>query len=127
MLSAIWLSCKKPVPVNEKPIYESSFTGKWIMLNVTVPVPGDTLQFRTDSRSKLLRFNYSTQGPGSTALIYNYENEKFYYDDYVNPGAGFYHVSSFRWIIRGEQFRVRLNEIIRSISSDYYVTFRKLN
>jgi hypothetical protein len=129
MLSTILVSCKKPVAAKDEPIYESSFTGNWVLQNITAPVAGDTLYFRIDTRSNLLRFkNYGAQTPGPVFIevIYKYENNQFFYDDYVNPSAGFFNVTSYRWIIPGEQFKVRINEIIRSVSSDYYVIYAKV-
>lgn len=65
------------------PIYETSFKGNWIIQNVNGPVSGDTLYLRTDSRSNILRLNYSTAalGSGVVEVIYKYETEQFFYDD----------------------------------------------
>lgn len=119
-------SCSKD-PVSE----EDQLLGTWVRVGSDGTGPAGTLQFSIKNGKHILQFDCSgSPGPNwpSTAETeYKFQNGKLSFINYSNPSLGFYTTESFNWTTRGQEFEVKLYQLLRYMSADYTVKFKKVN
>ena len=119
-------SCSKD-PVSE----EDQLLGTWVKVGSDGTGPAGTLQFSIKNGKHILQF-YCSGSPGpnwpSTAETeYKFQNGKLSFINYSNPSLGFYTTESFNWTTRGQEFEVKLYQVLHYMSADYTVKFKKVN
>ena len=108
-----------------------SLEGVWVREGDTPGLhPADTLTFALKSGKKILSF-YSAGSPGPdwptfAETEYRFENGKLTYRNYFGTDNDFFEVESFQWVTPQKTFSVKLYQILRFMSADYRVTYRKL-
>ena len=93
--------------------------------------PADTLIFAVKNGKNMLSF-YSAGSPGPnwpshSETEYRFENGKLNYRNYFGTDNDFFEVESFQWVSPEKSFSVKLYQIVRFMSADYRVTYRKVN
>jgi hypothetical protein len=92
--------------------------------------PADTILFYTKNGKDLLFYHFSSTAginwPASVEAEYKFENGKLSIKD-SRISADFFPVESFEWLVPNKQFKVKLYQIVRYMSADYSVTYRKKN
>jgi hypothetical protein len=93
--------------------------------------PADTLIFAVKNGKNMLSF-YSAGSPGPNwpshaETEYRFENGKLNYRNYFGTDNDFFEVESFQWVALEKSFNVKLYQIVRYMSADYRVTYRKVN
>ena len=93
--------------------------------------PADTLIFAVKNGKNMLSF-YSAGSPGPNwpshaETEYRFENGKLNYRNYFGTDNDFFEVESFQWVAPEKSFSVKLYQIVRYMSADYRVTYRKVN
>lgn len=113
-------------------IHEQPLQGIWVREDdVPGRGPADTLVFSTKNRKDILSF-YSAGSPGPgwpehAETEYRFQNGKLSYRNYFGTDNEFFEVESFEWITPQERFSVKLHQILRFMSADYRVTYRRIN
>ena len=116
------ISTQSPMPLNGVWVREGDTPGK---------DPADTLVFAVKNNKKTLSF-YSAGSPGPNwpsyaETEYRFENGKLTYRNYFSSDNDFFEVESFEWVSPEKSFSVKLYQIVRYMSADYRVTYRKVN
>ena len=91
----------------------------------------DTLTFAVKNGKNILSF-YPVGSPGPNwpshaETEYRFENGKLSYRNYFNTDNDFFEVESFQWEAPEKSFSVKLYQVVRYMSADYRVTYRKVN
>jgi hypothetical protein len=119
-------SCKK-----EKQSDEQQLEGTWVRVGTDGTGPAGTLVFSEVNGRKMLQFNCSgSPGPGwpTTAnTTYSIGNGKLSFVDYSNNNGTVYVADSFTWITKGEEFEIKLYQLLLYMSADYKVQYKKVN
>jgi hypothetical protein len=122
----IFTGCKKETASDEQQIQ-----GTWVRVGSDGSGPAGTLVFTQAAGSNMLQFNCSgSPGPGwpSTAnTTYSFQNGKLSFVDYSNSSATVYTADSFNWITKGEEFEIKLRQLLLYMSADYTVRYKKTN
>jgi hypothetical protein len=111
---------------------QSEFQGMWIR-DGDIPgrQPADTILFYKKDGKDLLFYHFSsTPGvnwPATVETEYKFENGKLSIKDNSGISADFFPIESFEWVIPKKQFKVKLYQIVRYMSADYSVTYRREN
>ena len=119
--------CTKAVSNKTPPPLE----GVWVKEGDTPGMhPADTLTFTWKNGKNILKF-YSAGSPGPNwpafaETEYRFENGKLSYRNYFGTDNDFFEVDSFQWVTPQDIFSVKLYQILRFMSADYRVTYRKL-
>ena len=121
-------ACTEKTSVAIKP---ESLHGLWVRENdLPGREPADTLAFFSKNGQNMLSF-YSAGSPGPdwpehAETEYRLQNNKLGYRNYFGGDNAFFEVKSFEWVTPEKSFSVRLHEVLRFMSADYRVTYRKL-
>ena len=128
IISALLLGCRsEPVGYHTNTV----LSGTWVKAgDPSGRQPADTLFFFVKNGKNLLAF-YSAGSPGPVwpshvETEYRFEGDDLSFRDYTGTRNDFVPVISFQWLKRGESFTVKFHEILRFISADYRVTYRKI-
>lgn len=93
--------------------------------------PGNTLYFAIVNNVPTLTFDCSgSPGPNWPILAqtpYKFVNQKLSYLDYSDNSQGYYNVTSFRWITKGEEFEIEFRQILLYMSAIYTVKYKKID
>lgn len=130
ILSALALlivtGCKKETASDEQ-----QMQGTWLRVGTDGTGPAGTLVFSQVAGSNMLQFNCSgSPGPGWPATAnttYSFQNGKLSFVDYSNSSGTIYTADSFTWITKGEEFEIKLRQLLLFMSADYTVRFKKVN
>ena len=110
---------------------EDQLLGTWVRVGTDGTGPAGTLQFSLKNGIHILQFNCSgSPGPNwpSTAETqYKFQNGKLSFINYSDTSLGFYTAESFNWTIKGQEFEVKLYQLLYYMSADYTVKFKKVN
>jgi hypothetical protein len=119
-------SCKKETVSDEQQMH-----GTWVRVGSDGSGPAGTLVFSQTVGSNMLQFDCSgSPGPGwpTTAnTAYSFQNGKLSFIDYSNSNATIYTADSFNWITKGEEFEIKLRQLLLFMSADYTVRYKKTN
>jgi hypothetical protein len=119
-------SCKKETVSDEQQIQ-----GTWVRIGTDGSGPAGTLVFTQAAGSNMLQFDCSgSPGPGwpTTAnTTYSFQSGKLSFVDYSNSSGTIYTADSFTWIKKGEEFEIKLRQLLLFMSADYTVRFKKTN
>lgn len=119
-------ACKK-----EKQSDEQQLHGTWVRVGTDGTGPAATLVFSEENGKNMLHFNCSgSPGPNwpTTAnTTYSIQNGKLMYVDYSNSSGTVYAADSFTWITKGEEFEIKLYQLLLYMSADYKVRYKKVN
>ena len=122
----IFTSCKKETVSDEQ-----RMQGTWVRVGTDGTGPAGTLVFTQVTGKNTLQFNCSgSPGPGwpTTAnTMYSFQNGKLSFVDYSNSSGTIYTADSFTWITKGEEFEIKLRQLLLFMSADYTVRFKKTN
>jgi len=122
----IFTSCKKETVSDEQ-----RMQGTWVRVGTDGTGPAGTLVFTQVAGKNMLQFNCSgSPGPGwpTTAnTMYSFQNDKLSFVDYSNSSSAVYTADSFTWITKGEEFEIKLRQLLLFMSADYTVRFKKTN
>ncbi len=125
--SALLLTGCGKAPISE----EDQILGTWVKVGSDGTGPAGTLQFTLKNGKHVLQFNCSgSPGPSwpSTAETeYKFQNGKLTFINYADPSLGFYSAESFNWTSEGQEFEVKLYQLLHYMSADYTVKYRKVN
>lgn len=120
------IGCKKETKSDEQQIQ-----GTWVRVGSDGTGPAGTLVFSQATGSNMLQFNCSgSPGPGwpTTAnTTYSFQNGKLSFVDYSNSSGTIYTADSFTWITKGEEFEIKLRQLLLFMSADYTVRYKKTN
>ena len=126
LLCFIFTSCKKENRSDEEQLH-----GTWIRVGSDGTGPAGTLVFSSLNAQNTLQFNCSgSPGPGwpTTAnTTYSIQNGKLSFVDYSNSNGTVYTADSFKWITKGEEFEIKLYQLLLYMSADYTVRYKKMN
>ena len=118
-------SCKK-----EKQSDEAQLHGTWVRVGTDGTGPAATLVFSQVNGTNKLQFDCSgSPGPAwpTTAnTTYSIVNGKLRFIDYSNSNGIVYTADSFTWITKGEEFEIKLYQLLLYMSADYKVRYKKV-
>jgi len=123
------IACTKKATVAKQ---EEPLRGVWVREDSPPGrEPADTLTFSIKGGKNILSF-YSAGSPGpdwpeQAETEYQFKNGKLFYRNYFGTDNDFFEVESFQWITPEKSFSVKLYQILRFMSADYKVTYRKIN
>lgn len=105
----------------------SALHGTWV--KGSGGLPADTLRFFSKAGKNMLAFKLSATGgvnwPADVETEYRFSNGKLTVKA-VGGADQYFPADSFEWIVKNEEFSVKLYQIVQYISADYKVTYRKL-
>jgi hypothetical protein len=122
-------ACTEKATVTTQP---EPLQGIWVREdNLPGRGPADTLTFSTKNGKNILSF-YSAGSPGPNwpehaETEYRFQNGKLSYRNYFGTDNEFFEVESFQWISPQKSFSVKLYQVLRFMSADYRVTYRRVN
>ena len=128
IMSALVTACTKKAVSNQP---TAPLQGVWVREgDVPGMDPADTLTFAVKNGKNILSF-YSAGSPGPNwptyaETEYRFANGKLNYRNYFGTDNDFFEVESFQWVATEKSFSVKLYQLVRYMSADYRVTYRKV-
>jgi len=126
LLIALVIGCNR-----EKAFFDNdkNIKGVWILKGTDGVGPGSKLEFSVKNGTNIVSFGCSGS-PGSSWPLkaetpYQFENNKLSYIDYENPANGYFNVTSFKWVVQGKEFSIKLHQVLLFMNSDYIVNYIK--
>lgn len=121
------ISCTERASVHGQ---AGSLYGRWVRENDQPGrEPADTLIFSKNGKN-ILRFyladSLAAGWPGYAETEYRLEGGKLSYRNYVGNDDAFFTVESFQWVEPQKVFSVKLYQLVRFMSADYRVTYRRI-
>ena len=108
---------------------DKDIKGVWILKGTSGVGPGSKLEFSVKNGTNIVSFDCSgSPGPGwplKAETAYQFYNRKLSYIDYENPANGFFNVTSFKWVVQGKEFSVKLHQVLLFMNSDDIVNYIK--
>ena len=132
VIATLAAGCRKNKLSNDQVlIIDQDIDGTWIRESSNPgSQPADTLYFSGKNGKGLLSFTYYvTPGrpwPSRVETEYHFKNGQLSFRDYTGQNNGFRPVESFEWKTPGNEFSIKLYQLLLYISADYSVTYRKI-
>lgn len=113
---------------NNSPSDPDVLGGTWIRKGTDGNGPGNKLQFSAPADNPMLYFDCGgspASGQQYAYVPYRFSNNQLSYLNYADSAAGFYPVTSFRWVETGREFSVEFHQILLYMSAVYEVSYVK--
>lgn len=124
VITAFFAGCEKDTRTESDPLH-----GTWV--KGSGGLPADTLRFFSKAGKNMLAFKFSATGgvnwPADVETEYRFSEGKLAIKAVSGGPDDFFPVDSFEWIVRNNEFSVKLYQVVQYMSADYRVTYRKLN